>query len=277
MSLSRPAAATAVGADAAPPVGGRRRTLLLVELTIVLALSLGRSGIYAAVNLLEAATAPGALADQTASLHRSYAPDRPWFDLTYQVLSIVFSLVPIALAGYLLHLSGVHLRAVWAGGAARWRDGAGLDVARGALLAAGVGSVGLAFYLLVHALGFSATVVADGLLGDHWWHLPVLVLSALENALLEEFVVLGYVLVRLRQVGLGEWAALAVAAVLRGSYHLYQGLGGFVGNLVMGLLFGWLYRRWGRILPFVVAHWLLDIGAFVGYALLAGRVDWIPT
>jgi hypothetical protein len=29
--------------------------------------------------------------------------------------------------------------------------------------------------------------------------------------------------------------------------------------------------------PLVVAHSLLDIGAFVGYALLAGKVDWLPT
>jgi hypothetical protein len=30
-------------------------------------------------------------------------------------------------------------------------------------------------------------------------------------------------------------------------------------------------------MPFVVAHTLLDVGAFVGYAALAGRVDWLPT
>jgi hypothetical protein len=71
--------------------------------------------------------------------------------------------------------------------------------------------------------------------------------------------------------------AVALAALLRGSYHLYQGLGGFVGNLAMGLLFGWLYRRWGRVTPFVVAHTVLDVGAFVGYAVLAGRVSWLPT
>ena len=33
------------------------------------------------------------------------------------------------------------------------------------------------------------------------------------------------------------------SAVLRGSYHLYQGFGGFVGNIVMGLVFGRVWQR----------------------------------
>ena len=157
------------------------------------------------------------------------------------------------------------------GGWASWRD-----LGRGSWLALGVGSVGVVFYLATFALGTNLTVVAQSLPGE-WWQVPVLVLAALENALLEELVVLGFVQVRLRQLGFGDPAAIGMAAVLRGSYHLYQGLGGFVGNLAMGLLFGWLFRRWGRVMPFVVAHTLLDVGAFVGYAVLAGRVDWLPT
>jgi len=65
--------------------------------------------------------------------------------------------------------------------------------------------------------------------------------------------------------------------VLRGSYHLYQGLGGFAGNLVMGLVFGRLYQRWGRIGPLVVAHTLIDAVTFVGYVYLAGHVAWLPS
>ena len=247
------------------------RGLLVAELVIVLALSLGRSGIYSMVRILQDATAPGGLAAQTATMNVSRAPDRPWFDLTYQLLGIVFAVVPVALAGYLLIRSGTRLRDVWFRGAG-WGD-----LPRGAVIAAAVGSVGLGFYLVSHALGLSVTVAASGLDNDRWWTVPVLVLAALENAVLEEFVVLGYVLVRLRQLGFSDTKAIVLAAVLRGSYHLYQGVGGFVGNFVMGLLFGWLYRRWGRVTPLVVAHTLLDVGAFVGYAALAGQVDWLPT
>jgi membrane protease YdiL (CAAX protease family) len=255
--------------EASPLLPGRG--LLVAELVIVLAMSLGRSGIYSTVRIIENATAPGGIAGATASLNVSQAPDRPWFDLTYQLLGIMFAVVPVALAAYLLIRSGTRLRDVWFRGAG-WGD-----LPRGAVVAAAVGSVGLAFYLIMHALGLSSTIIASGLDTEHWWTVPVLILSALENAVLEEFVVLGYVLVRLRQLGFSDTKAIALAAVLRGSYHLYQGVGGFVGNFAMGLLFGWLYRRWGRVTPLVVAHTLLDIGAFVGYAALAGHVSWLPT
>lgn len=248
----------------------RTRRLIVIEIVVVLAVSLGRSGVYSLVNLIEDATAPGALADQAATLNTSVTPDRPWFDLLYQLLRIGFGLAPVALVAYLLVMSGRSPRALWFGRGHVWRD-----VGRGTVLAALVGSTGLAFYLVTYSLGLNLTVVPDSL-NHQWWHYPVLVLSALENALLEECVVIGFVLVRLRELGLRDRYGITIAAVLRGSYHLYQGFGGFVGNLVMGLAFGYLYRRWGRITPLIVTHTLLDVGAFVGYALLVDHVSWIP-
>jgi membrane protease YdiL (CAAX protease family) len=147
---------------------------------------------------------------------------------------------------------------------------------RGAGIAAVIGSTGIAFYLAARGLGFNLTVVPEAL-PDVWWKYPVLVLSAMQNAILEEVIVVGYLLRRLGQLGWTPGTALVASAVLRGSYHLYQGVGGFLGNMVMGVVFVYLYRRWGRVGPLVVAHSLLDIGAFVGYALLAGRVGWLPT
>ena len=35
---------------------------------------------------------------------------------------------------------------------------------------------------------------------------------------------------------------VVASALLRGSYHLYQGWGGFVGNAIMGLVFAEYYR-----------------------------------
>ena len=43
----------------------------------------------------------------------------------------------------------------------------------------------------------------------------------------------------------------------------------------MGLLFGWLYLRTKRVMPLVVVHSLLDIAAFVGYALLKPHLSWL--
>jgi membrane protease YdiL (CAAX protease family) len=109
-----------------------------------------------------------------------------------------------------------------------------------------------------------------------WWRIPVLVLDGLQNGILEEILVVGYLLRRLDQLGWSPARAIALSALLRGSYHLYQGFGGFLGNAVMGVIFGVLYRRWGRVTPLIIAHALIDIVAFTGYAVLHGHVSWLP-
>ena len=109
-----------------------------------------------------------------------------------------------------------------------------------------------------------------------WWRIPVLLLAAVKDGVVEEVLVCqDSLLHRLRQFGWGDNRALATSALVR-SYHLYQGIGGFAGNAVMGLLFGRIYQRTGRTMPLVIAHVTIDAVAFVGYALLAGKVSWLP-
>jgi membrane protease YdiL (CAAX protease family) len=247
------------------------RRLLAWDVWVVLALSLGQSGVYALVNFLGALTAARPLASQRAVLNGSAAPGRPWLDLTYQLLGIGFGLMPVVLVAYLLMRSNESLAVL---GVDRRRPR--FDLSRGAMLAALVGGIGLGLYLGTHAAGVDLTVVPEDL-PNVWWRLPVLVLSAVQNAVVEEVVVLGFLLHRLDQLGWGRGRALATSALVRGSYHLYQGIGGFAGNALMGLLFGKLYQRWGRVAPLVVAHALIDTVAFVGYALLVGHVSWLPT
>ncbi len=64
-------------------------------------------------------------------------------------------------------------------------------------------------------------------------------------------------------------------ALLRGAYHLYQGYSAGLGNVVMGLVFGYVWLRTGRLWPLIVAHGLIDAVAFVGYSLAAGELDWL--
>jgi hypothetical protein len=92
------------------------RRLLIVEVVVVLALSLGRSGVYALVDLVASATAPGGLAQQKAVLNGSLAPGRPWLDLTYQLLALGFGVVPVLLVGYLLARSDDDPAALWSVG-----------------------------------------------------------------------------------------------------------------------------------------------------------------
>ncbi|MEV5943097.1 type II CAAX endopeptidase family protein [Streptomyces sp. NPDC051994] len=254
------------------PDGGTSPRILRSETVLVLALSLGASAFSALISFVGSLTKPGGLKHQAANLNTSYAPGRPWLDLAWQLFGIATALVPVALVAHLLLREGAGgLKAIGFDRTRPWPD-----LGRGALIAAGIGSAGLAFYLAARAAGGNLTVVPESL-PDVWWKYPVLILSALQNAVLEEVIVVGYLLRRLGQLGWTPMGALVASAVLRGSYHLYQGVGGFIGNMVMGVVFVLLYRRWQRVGPLVVAHALLDIGAFVGYALLAGKVSWLPT
>lgn len=247
----------------------RPRTLV-TESVLVLGVSLGASAVWSLLSLVDKLTQHKALNQQTTAMNSSVTPDRPWLDLTYQLVGIVVALVPVVLALHLLtrdrsdarHAIGFDLRQP-----AR-------DLWRGAALAAVVGIPGLGLYAAAKALGFNTTVAAANL-SDHWWTVPVLVLAAAQNAVLEEVVMIGYLYTRWLRAGWSLPVVMLVSAVVRGSYHLYQGFGGFVGNLVMGLLFGFVYTRTRRVGPLVVAHTLLDVVAFVGYALLKDHLGFL--
>ena len=154
------------------------------------------------------------------------------------------------------------------------RSQPGKDLLRGAGLAAFIGGCGLGLVIIAYKLGLALNIVAENE-PSVWWKYPVLLLSALENGLLEEVLVTGYLLTRLRRLGVRPGYAIAISATLRGSYHLYQGFGGFVGNAIMGVIFGTLFLRWRRATPMIIAHTLIDAGAFIGYALLVGHVSWL--
>jgi membrane protease YdiL (CAAX protease family) len=235
----------------------RRR--VIAEILIVLGLSLGASAVYSVVSIIDRVTKAQPLSRQTATLNGSLN-SRPIFDLVYQFLGIFFDLVPVALVAFLLwkvakpHLGrlGIDL------------DRPGRDLLSGLGLALAIGIPGIGVYLGSKALGIGVTVVPNGL-NDYWWTIPILVLSALRSGLQEEIIVVGYLFARLRDLGWRTWPIILLASALRGSYHLYQGFGAFVGNFAMGVLFGWLYARFGRVLPLVIAHVVIDTAIFVGY------------
>src|SRR5204862_3107788 len=105
------------------------------------------------------------------------------------------------------------------------------DVRMGVALTIVIGGVGYALYRTAIALNVNRIVIPIPP-EHHWWTILILVLGALQFALLEEIVVLGYLTTRLQQLGFrGTWReggilpgpAVIIAATLRGSYHLYQG------------------------------------------------------
>jgi len=243
--------------------------LLRWEIVAVFAVSLGASGVYAFVSLIGSLTAHHSLSSQSVTLNGSQAPGRPLLDLSLQLVSLASGAAPVILAFYLLARSGDGAKSIGVDRSQPLRD-----FLRGAALAALIGGSGLGLYFIAYKSGIALNVVAENE-PNIWWRYPVLLLSALQNGLLEEVLVTGYLLTRLRKLGVRPEYAILISATLRGSYHLYQGFGGFLGNAVMGLIFGTLFLRWRRVTPMIIAHTLIDAVAFIGYALLAGHVSWL--
>lgn len=235
--------------------GSQSRRRLIMEVLLVLGLSLGQSAVYSVMSLLEKMSrAPISQGTSTLNVVRN---NREFFDLSYQLLDIVFALVPVMLVFYLLAEPG---KSVFRRMGLDWRhpfrDGLS---ALALLVVIGVPSLGL--YAAGRALGITTEIIPSAL-NQYWWTIPVLVLSAIRAGVLEEVLLVGYLLGRLERIGVGPWAAIMISSLLRGSYHLYQGFGPFIGNVLMGMLFCWIYKKYGRVAPLVLAHALVDIAAF---------------
>ncbi|MFC0248896.1 CPBP family intramembrane glutamic endopeptidase [Citricoccus parietis] len=281
---TRPAVSEGFDALAAPSA-----RMVRWEIAIVLALSLGKSAVYAIVNLIDKWTqAP--LSGQTTTLNPAL-DDRQYFDLMYQLLDIGFALIPVLLVLHLVWIRGRNPFRTF--GLDFRRPGRDVGLGIGLFLAIGLGT--LAVYAAGRAAGVTTAIVGSAL-NEYWWTTPVLLFSALRHGLLEEIIVVAWLFDRIGYLqqrraglepsrpgsegGLRTWASGAVVplhpaavlvgcAVLRGAYHLYQGVGPGVGNLLMGLVFGAVYLRYRRVMPLVIAHFLLDAAGFVAYPLLA--------
>jgi membrane protease YdiL (CAAX protease family) len=254
-----------------PPDGIRyvtepgERRMVHVELWIVFTVSLGLAGFTSLISLLDSLLRPVPLNQQHVAINVPQAT-ASFLDLLGQLANVAKLLAWGSLGIYLLWRAGFRLGEI---GLRRFRSS---DAWLGVGLTALIGIPGLGLYLLAKSLDLNLTVLPTTL-NDTWWRIPVLVLAAAANAWAEEALVIGYFISRLRQLGLRENTSVISAAVLRGSYHLYQGFGGFVGNLVMGLVFGRIWQRTSRLWPMVVAHTLLDVASFVGFALLVNHVS----
>ena len=255
--------------DDSPELSRRDRVLLRWEIVALFSVSLGASGVSAFVSLIGSLTAHQTLGSQSVVLNGSRAPGRPLLDLFLQLVALASGAAPVLLALYLLARAN-DLDRIGVDRSQPWRD-----LARGAGLAAFIGGTGLGLYFIAYKSGIALNIVAESLPAV-WWRIPVLLLSALQNGLLEEVLVTGYLLTRLRKLGMRPGYAIAISATLRGSYHLYQGFGGFAGNAAMGVIFAVLFLRWRRATPMIIAHTLIDAVAFVGYLLLVGHVSWLP-
>lgn len=225
----------------------RRR--LSIEVALVLAVTFGMSGVRATLTLIDAALAPAPLNQQRTVLNDA-ASTLSWLDAALQLASAATLL---AWGGLALFLLGARLRCP------RWRDwiwGAGL--------AALIGIPGLVLYVVSLQLGLTKEVVP----ATDAAKVPLLLVWSAANAFAEETVVVMWLLTRLKQLRSPVWGAIAASALLRGTYHLYQGFSAGVGNVVMGIVFAYYYHRTGKVWPLILAHFLIDAVAYVGYLFL---------
>ena len=269
MSTLREAPTSGTAEPAAVPEQPRERPGL--ELLAVLGVSLGMSGIYATLSLIRAEwTVRGGIAASTTTVVSGTQTTYPLLDLLDDLADLMHGVAPPLLALVLLARSP-----------AGRGFGVGFDLTRfrrealqGVGFLAFIGIPGLALVYAAHRAGVNASLNVVSF-PDVWYRTPYLLLSAFQNGFAEEIVVVAYMLTRLRQAGWTKERALIASALLRGSYHLYQGFGGFAGNFVMGLIFGRWFQRTNRVLPLVIAHFLLDAFSFVGYLYLKPHVSWL--
>ena len=221
---------------------------LKLEIVLVLAVTFGTAGLRAALRLVDSLLqAP--LNQQSTTIHDA-ASSIPWLDLALQATSALTLLAWGGLAWFLLDQ--------------HWRWPSWSDAARGAGFAALIGLPGLAFYIAAVHLGLSKVVVPTTAAVQ----IPTSLLWSFANGFGEEIVVVMYLLTRLKQLGWKPWQAIAASAVLRGSYHLYQGISAGVGNIVMGVIFAWYFHKTSRVWPLILAHFFIDAVAFIAYPLL---------
>lgn len=232
---------------------------LRVEILIVLTVTFGMSGLRSLLRLIDALLSPTALNDQQVTLNTSQS-DLAWLDLALQLCSAAVLFAWGALGLYLLDTRLP--RPSWA------------DLSWGAGLAAIIGLPGLGLYVFAVNTGLSKVVVPTGVTHPEI-EVPVLLLWSAANAFGEEVVVVMWLMTRLKQLKWGLPAALAASSILRGSYHLYQGISAGFGNIIMGLVYGLFWAKTGRIWPLVIGHFLIDAVAFVGYTAVGGDLSFL--
>lgn len=243
---------------------GRRR--LSIELFIVLMLTYGFSALSATLQLVNSLSQ--SLSSQEIVLNPRYSHNN-LIDYGWNITFIVQLLAWGALGAYLL---GSHNNDLAIAGLNQIPKR--IDLINSIFLSTCIGIPGLFWYLITRSHNLNLTIIPTSTYTT-LWRIPLLIAMAFANGWAEEVIVVGYLLIRLSQLKVKPYKALIFSALLRGSYHLYQGFGGALGNIAMGLVFGLFWQRSHRLWSLIIAHGLIDTVAFVGYIILGQHIHWL--
>ena len=229
-----------------PSASAPTRRRLITEATLVFLVCLGASTGTAAIEL----------AQELAGVPTGANPfliTLPNNDVVAVAIGCLYLLLrtagPVALVIYLLRRSGDGLRTI----------GFSLNIGRDLLLVV----VFAVIALRLQAFGFQLPNAANSA-GLHFRpEVPAVyavtgVVRSFEAALVEEFVVLGFLITRLRQAGVHPVIAINLSSVLRSSYHLEYGFAA-LGPMLFGIGLATLYVGTRRLMPAVVVHAAYDI------------------
>jgi len=177
-----------------------------------------------------------------------------WVPLLFVIAEVVAQIGAAALVFYLLVRSGEGLSAINLGGR-RLR----MDLAL-------VLPVFLVVFLIPQWFGISVMSWADvhtfqqiGLDLSPPARFAVYAVRGISAGILEEVVVLGYLVRRLQMRGMSVPAIVAIEVVVRLSYHVYYGPG-IIPIALWAIVCVLVYLRIQRLLPFIIAHAAYDVG-----------------
>ncbi len=231
------------------------------EILVVLSIFPGEAVASALISLAQTLTNY----DNGSAHSPALTPRHPVLGALLLSLDLILSTGPALVALYLLTVSGGRARAI------------GLDLTRPrADLARAAKVVLYAFVPGFLLLGFLIHLTPHiHLITDPtkpalplWFAIPAVVTS-INAGIVEEIVVLGFLVHRLEQRGWDGWQLYAVCIAVRISYHLYYGTGA-IGLTVWAGMMVLLYRRRRRLLTFIAAHVLWDLNAGLG-SIVHGR------
>jgi membrane protease YdiL (CAAX protease family) len=229
---------------AAVPAAPAAAHVLLAELAVVFLVTLGLSSVSAGIDL--AYTLNGISRADSTFIFIVVIPGQTLLSVALGELYLLVHVAGcVGLVVYVVHRSGEGVRSL----------GLSLDQKRPDLMllvpyiviGLGLLRLGALLPLAGGATGPSGPVPVPAP------YAVTAVLRSLEAGLVEEFVVLAFVVTRLRQIGVHPLAIIAISAVLRASYHLEYGPAA-VGPLLFGVGMAAIYLVTRRLLPAIAVH-----------------------
>jgi membrane protease YdiL (CAAX protease family) len=105
--------------------------------------------------------------------------------------------------------------------------------------------------------------IAERILPQSALELPPYLALAITAGLCEEFLYRGFAMAVFTRVGFQAWLVVVISSVLFGLAHSYQGRGGMIMTLIVGLVLGTSRIAFDSLVPAIIWHSAVDVVAGV--------------